>query len=287
MARGGNLRAGPAGNGGGRVLVLAAVEIAGEGVEAVVDEVRRIAGDEHPDVRVVSPVLASSGLKQTLGDLDDAVEPARRRLESSLSALRGAGLEATGEVGDSDPVTAISDELQKFPIRRILVLTHARDDERAHVEKDLIERIDREFDPPATELLVTGPDDRARISGRQQASAGAKRRWEGRRFSPNLPPFRKQDLLGIGVAVVGTIVLLILAASCSDSKHEQGGPLNTIAGGCAARYLIAGAFFLINLGHVGALLLMESVGYKGPFERLFARLTLIGTPLAILISALI
>jgi hypothetical protein len=34
-------------------------------------------------------------------------------------------------------------------------------------------------------------------------------------------------------------------------------------------------------------LLMESVGYRGPFERFFARLSLIGTPLAILVSAFV
>jgi hypothetical protein len=32
---------------------------------------------------------------------------------------------------------------------------------------------------------------------------------------------------------------------------------------------------------------MESVGYRGPFERFFARLSLIGTPLAIAAATLL
>ena len=242
---------------------------------------------QRPEVRVVCPILVSSGLKQTLGDVDEEISPARERLEASLRALREAGLEASGEVGDSDPIVAIQDELLKHGAKRILVLGHADEDERAHSEKELLERINREFQQPATELFVVGASDEETVERRETAPPGARRDEEGHRFSRNLPPFRKQDLLGIVVAIVGTLVLLILAASCPDKNHEQGGPLMTIAGGCAPRYLLAGGFFLINLAHVGALLLMESVGYRGPFERFFARLSLFGTPIAIVVSALI
>jgi hypothetical protein len=99
-----------------------------------------------------------------------------------------------------------------------------------------------------------------------------------------MPPWRRQDALGLLVAIVGTIVLIIIAASCGAAEGEGQG---TGIDRCGVVYLIAGAFFLINLGHVGALLLMESVGYRGPFERLFARLSLIGTPIAIVAAALI
>jgi hypothetical protein len=272
---------------GRSVLVVAAAEIAGQAVQPLVDEIRRTAMGQRPEVRVVCPILVSSALKQTLGDVDDEISPARERLEASLRALREAGLEASGEVGDSDPIVAIQDELLKHGAKRILVLGHADEDERAHSEKELLERINREFEQPASELFVVGVSDEETVERRENAPPGARRDEEGHRFSRNLPPFRKQDLLGIVVAVVGTVVLLILAASCPDENHEQGGPLVTIAGGCAPRYLLAGGFFLINLAHIGALLLMESVGYRGPFERFFARLSLFGTPVAIVVSALI
>jgi hypothetical protein len=269
------------------VLIIATEEIDGDAAQVVVGEIRRGSGNGVPEVRLVCPVLASSGLKQTLGDIDEAIPPARERLEASLETLRSAGLNASGEVGDSDPVTAISDELQKHGADRIVVIAHARDDERAHSEKELLERIDREFDQPATELLVSGTGEEEQVVGRESATPGAKRSEEGRRISRNLPPLRKQEVLGIMMAVLGTIVLVVLAASCPDKQHEQGGAIMQLGGGCALRYLLAGGFFLINLGHIGALLLMESVGYRGPFERFFARLSLIGTPLAIVASALI
>jgi len=269
------------------VLIVANEEIAGDVAEAVVAEVRRMPGNGTPAVHLVCPALASSGLKHTFGDIDEAIPAAEERLNGSLETLRAAGLEASGEVGDSDPVTAISDELQKHGAERILVIAHARDEERAHAEKELLERINREFDQPATELLVSGTGEDEQVEGREIAPPGAKRREEGRRLSRNLPPLRKQDALGIAVAILGTIILIILAGACPDKQEEQGGPIVQFAGGCALRYLLAGGFFLINLGHLGALLLMESVGYRGPFERFFARLSLVGTPLAIVASALI
>ena len=269
------------------VLIVATEEIAGDAAQAVVDEVHRATDGNPQEVHLVCPVLPSSGLRQVLGDVDEAISPARDRLKASLETLRSVGLDANGEVGDSDPVTAISDELLKHGAERILVITHARENERGYAEQELLDRINREFEQPATELQVTGHGERERVEGRETATAGAKRREEGRRFSRNLPPLRKQDGLGIAVAILGTIALILLAADCPDKQEEQGGPIVQFAGGCALRYLLAGGFFLINLGHLGALLLMESVGYRGPFERFFARISLIGTPLAIVASALI
>jgi hypothetical protein len=106
----------------------------------------------------------------------------------------------------------------------------------------------------------------------------------------NLPPFTGRDWLGIAVAIIGTIALILLAADCHDptlKDEEQGRNFLKLAEGCSVRALIAGAFFLINLAHVVGLLLFESVGYRGAFEKFFARLSLYGTPLALIVSALI
>jgi hypothetical protein len=265
------------------VLLLTAETLNGDSLDRVVEELKREEGDGPVRVHVVSPQLVDSGLKFQLGDVDAAREPARQRLEETLEALQGAGIEASGEVGDADPVQAISDELQKFHADRIVIVDHADEDEAAYAEKGILERVNREFDPPATELRVAhGGDD---VVDRRTASAGAKRAEEGERVpSSNFPPFRKQDGFGLLVAILGTIVLIIIAASCGRSEGEGEG---TGIDRCGFVYLIAGGFFLINLGHVGALLLMESVGYRGPFERFFARLSLIGTPIAIVVAALL
>ncbi|HEV3362934.1 MAG TPA: hypothetical protein VG795_02130, partial [Acidimicrobiia bacterium] len=63
-------------------------------------------------VFVVAPMLVESALKHEMGDVDDARCPAEERLEHLISELREAGVEADGEVGDSDPILAIQDELQ-------------------------------------------------------------------------------------------------------------------------------------------------------------------------------
>jgi hypothetical protein len=265
------------------VLLLTAETLDGEALDRVVEEIKRAEGEGPNRVHVVSPQLVDSGLKFQLGDVDAAREPARQRLQATLEALQGAGIEATGEVGDADPVQAISDELQKFEADRIVLVDHADEDEAAYSEKALLERVRREFDPPATELRVAGGGDD--VVDRRTAPAGAERSSEGERvFSENMPPWRRQDGLGLLVAIFGTVALIILAASCGAAEGEGQG---TGIDRCGVVYLIAGAFFLINLGHVGALLLMESVGYRGPFERLFARLSLIGTPLAIVVATLL
>ena len=272
-------------NGAGAVLVVTNEALAGDAARAVIDEVR---GDgARPAVHVVSPALATSALKHQANDVDEAMGPARERLEASIRALRDGGLEATGEVGDSDPLRAIQDELLKYEVDRIVLVDHATEEESAYAEKKLLERVEREVDPPATELRVAGTGREEEVVNRRQGERGATRGDEGRTFSANLPPFRSLDMAGLLVAVLGTIALILLAGACPDQGHEQGDGLATISGGCAARYLIAGGFFLINIAHAVGLVLMSSVNYRGPFERFVARMSLIGTPIAILVSLLI
>ncbi|MDX6632344.1 MAG: hypothetical protein QOG09_862 [Solirubrobacterales bacterium] len=101
------------------------------------------------------------------------------------------------------------------------------------------------------------------------------------RPSRNLPPVPMRDLVGIAIGLAGTAALILLAASCAA------GDASPITGTCAARMLIALAAILLNLAHVVGLLLFDSVAYRGLWERFFARLTTIGTPIAVLVSALL
>jgi hypothetical protein len=86
------------------------------------------------------------------------------------------------------------------------------------------------------------------------------------------------DVLGIVVAVVGTLALIILAASTAAGDDQGLGFVS------AARILIALFTALINLAHVIGIFLFESVDYHGRFQRFFAKLSLIGTPLALIVS---
>jgi GABA permease len=258
------------------VLLVANEELAGDAVDAVVREVHRVVVGK-PEVHIVSPALAGSAFKHQANDIDEAIGPARERLQASLRALHEAGLEASGEVGDADPLRAVQDELLKYDVDRIFLITHDRAEDSAYAEKELLERVEREVEPPATELRIVGSKNAEHVVARRTAAAGIGRGEEGHRISLNLPPLRSLDTAGLLAAIVGTIVLFVLAGACSE----------TLSAACAARYLLAGGFFLINLAHGVALLLMSSVNYKGPFERFTARMSLFGTPLAILVSALV
>jgi hypothetical protein len=267
--------------GGGRILIVADEAVAGE-------ELRRSVV-EHFDgspasVFVVAPALVDSGLKHTMGDVDDAIAPARERLETTLEELRKAGIDADGEVGDSDPMVAISDEILKFQPDQILLVAHGGD-ESAFAERGLLEQAQRDLDLPVTEVIVDRAESPHVLDVKEtERGAGRDKGW---RPSRNMPPLSKRDLAGIFVAIVGTLLLGALAADCvgEQSGHDfEEGRLNFA---CAARILIATGMALINLAHVIGLFLFQSVGYEGMWNRFFARLSLIGTPIAIVASLLL
>jgi hypothetical protein len=241
--------------------------------------------DKVDEIFVVCPALAASGLKYALGDVDDAIPPAEERLERTLNELRDAGFKVGGEVGDSDPIQAISDEIQKFDPGQVLIVAH-RDEEGAFAERGLLEQAERDLDIPVTELIV----DQAKaphVLDVKETEAGAGRD-EGWRPSANLPPLSRRDIAGILVAVIGTLVLGILAAKCvgnanGHSDFEEG----RLDFPCAAVILIALGMALINLAHVVGLFLFQSTGYQGIWSRFFARLSLYGTPTAIIAALLL
>jgi hypothetical protein len=231
------------------------------------------------EVFVVAPALADSTFKHVMGDVDEAIGPARERLESALTALRDAGFEARGEVGDSDPIQAMHDEIVKFGPARVLVVAHP-DSEAAFAERGLLEQAERDFEIPVTELLVDHAEQPHVLDVKStEPVAGRDQGW---RPSFNLPPFSKRELAGIGVAMVGTILLGILA-----SKGVANSEGNGIGGAAAAMVLIALAMALVNLAHVVGLFLFQSVRYEGMFSRLFSRLSLFGTPTAIVASLIL
>src|SRR6187399_2074503 len=125
-----------------RALVVVNEQVAGGDLR---DVLLAHLGRGVSEVFVVAPALADSGLKHTMGDIDEAIGPARERLRRTLHELRDAGFDADGEVGDSDPVQAISDEIVKFGPEQIIVVAH-RDEEGAFAEKGLLEQAERDFD---------------------------------------------------------------------------------------------------------------------------------------------
>jgi hypothetical protein len=269
------------GHGGRRVLVVADEAVAGAELR---DRLVEHLGDRTGSVFVVAPALVDSGLKHTLGDVDGAVGPAGDRLRRTLEELRAAGIDAAGEVGDSDPMVAISDEIQKFHPDQVLLVAH-RDEEGAFAERGLLEQVQRDLDLPVVELVVDRAEKPHVLDVKEtEPVAGRKKGW---RPSYNWPPLSRRDIGGILVAIVGTLLLGALAADCVGEASGHDFEEGRLGFACAARILIAMFLALINLAHVVGLFLFQSVGYEGMWNRFFARLSLIGTPTAIAVSLLL
>ena len=262
----------------GRCLVVADQALRGDQVrDRLIEEL----GGDPAEVFVVAPALVGSALKHHMGDVDEAVAPAQERLDETLEELRAAGIKAEGEVGDSDPLLAISDEVTKFNPDRIFVIAHPESEE-LYGEHDLMPRLERDFGERVTELTVEGSGGEQKVVGVEQTEPVAGR-GKGDRPSGNFPPMTKRDILGIVVAVVGTLAIAALAAA--GAAQDQSGFLEEgrLDGLGPAMLLIALFVALVNMAHVVGLIFFQSVRYKGPFEKLFSRLSLYGTPIALLV----
>src|SRR5205807_10127326 len=102
-----------------RVLVIANETLPGHALQEVIG-LRAAGGAE---VLVVAPAL-NGRLAHWSSDEDRARRVAAARLERCLADLRARGIQATGRVGDADPLLAIDDALRTFGADEIVVATH-------------------------------------------------------------------------------------------------------------------------------------------------------------------
>jgi nucleotide-binding universal stress UspA family protein len=128
--------------------------VANETVEgsALVDTVRDIALSHDAEVLVVAPAL-NTRLRHYMSDSDRARRAAEERLARCLARLHAAGVRATGEVGDADPMLAIEDAMATFPADEIIISTHpeARSNWLAH---DIVARTCARFGLPVGHVVV-------------------------------------------------------------------------------------------------------------------------------------
>ena len=72
---------------------------------------------------------------------------------TSLAAMRKAGIQASGEVGDSDPLQAIEDALRTFAPDELIISTHPP--ERSHwLERGVVTGARERFAVPITHVVV-------------------------------------------------------------------------------------------------------------------------------------
>jgi hypothetical protein len=88
---------------------------------------------------------------------DESEQQAAARLEQMLEQLRGAGLEAIGQVMHPDPFTAIQNALQFYAVDEIVISTFP-DERSGWLRGNLLERVRASTSRPVEHVVVT-PDE--------------------------------------------------------------------------------------------------------------------------------
>jgi hypothetical protein len=132
-----------------RLLVVANETVGGPELLA---ELKRHAKGRKTKVLVVCPAL-NSPLKHWVSDEDGAREAASERLEASLEAMRAAGIDASGEIGDADPLQAIEDAIRTFEPDELVISTHP-EGRSNWLERDVVSSAQERFDLPVTHVVV-------------------------------------------------------------------------------------------------------------------------------------
>ncbi len=146
-----------------RCLVVANRTLGGAQLLAAIGE--RLAADPGCSFHVLVPATPSRGIYEGVlaayaGDLPDpasAAQAAERRLADVLTWLHAEGHQATGEIGDLDPLVAVEDVLAREHFDEIIVSTLPARVSR-WLALDLANRVRRAVDVPVTH--VEGPPAR-------------------------------------------------------------------------------------------------------------------------------
>lgn len=136
-----------------RVLVVANETVGGE---ELLSAISTMALQDRTQFHVVCPAL-NSRLKTYTSDEDPAREAAQQRLDITLARLGSVGIEATGVVGDGDPLVALDDAVRTFGPNEIVVSTHPPG--RSNwLEKGVVDSIRARYDVPVTHVVVDLPE---------------------------------------------------------------------------------------------------------------------------------
>ena len=88
-----------------------------------------------------------------MNEEESARAAAQVRLDNSLAAIRGAGLDASGEIGDDDPLQAIEDALRTFAPDELIISTHP-EGRSNWLERGIVEHARERFALPVTHVIV-------------------------------------------------------------------------------------------------------------------------------------
>ena len=116
---------------------------------------KALPGDVDPgtvEVLVVAPALQDSPVKFWVSDADEAIARATDVQRRSVEEAEQAGVSASGDTGESDPMLAIEDALQTFPADRIVLFAS---EEAGHHRGDVSPQdVQERFGLPVTQAAV-------------------------------------------------------------------------------------------------------------------------------------
>ena len=132
-----------------RVLVVANETVGGQELMQTIGDLA-LAG--RSEFYVVCPAL-NSRLKTWTSDEDGARAAAEKRLDTTIGRLATVGIEASGTVGDLDPLVAIEDAVRAFHPDEILISTHP-EGRSNWLERGVVQAVEERYDAPVTHVVV-------------------------------------------------------------------------------------------------------------------------------------
>jgi hypothetical protein len=139
-----------------RILVVSNETLTGQALRR---EIAHRARGFETEVRVVCPAL-NTKIKHWVSDEDEARRNAQERLDAMLAQLRREGVDASGDIGDSDPVQAMEDSLRLFSADEAIISTHPPG--RSNwLERSVVERARERFPLPVSHVVVDLEHERA------------------------------------------------------------------------------------------------------------------------------
>ena len=132
-----------------RILVVANETVAGRSLLTQIHDRSQVTTTK---VLVVAPAL-NSHVKHWTSDEDAARAEAELRLERSLAALREVGVDASGAIGDDDPLQAIEDALRTFAPDELIISTHP-EGRSNWLERGVVTGAHERFVMPITHVVV-------------------------------------------------------------------------------------------------------------------------------------
>ena len=139
-----------------RILVVANETLGGQELQRLIEE----RSSDMPTVILVCTPALNSRLRHWASDEDGARRRAQERLDASLEGLRSLGIDASGEVGDANPLQAMEDALRTFGADEIIISTHP-EGRSNWLERGVVEHARERFTVPIRHVVVDLDRERA------------------------------------------------------------------------------------------------------------------------------